>query len=102
MTHTRVSRSIYCNACLNLSNTPPVSLHRPTSTFCIIPGMDSVPSASLKTPSADEILEGNSGTALQSEGLTWISLLAGVAYALVLYAVQAALFLFLRPRLPRV
>lgn len=64
--------------------------------------MDSAPSVSLKSPSADEIFKSNSGTALESEGLTWKSLLAGVAYALVLYSVQTLLFIIIRPRFPRV
>lgn len=64
--------------------------------------MDSVPSASLKSLSADEIFKSNSGTALESEGLTWKALLAGVAYALVLYSVQTLLFIVIRPRFPRV
>lgn len=68
--------------------------------FC--PSMDSVPSASLKSLSADEIFKSNSGTALESEGLTWKALLAGVAYALVLYSVQTLLFIVIRPRFPRV
>jgi hypothetical protein len=53
--------------------------------------MDSAPSVSLKSPSADEIFKSNSGTALESEGLTWKSSLVGVAYALVLYSVQTLL-----------
>jgi hypothetical protein len=34
--------------------------------------------------------------------LTWKSLLAGVAYALILYSAQKLLFLLIRPRFPRV
>jgi hypothetical protein len=64
--------------------------------------MDNPPSATFRPPSADEIFKNNSGTALESEGLTWKSLLAGVAYALVLYSAQTLLFVLMRPRFPRV
>lgn len=64
--------------------------------------MDASPVAEFTPPSADEIFRSNSGAALESEGLTWKSLLAGVAYALILYSAQTLLFLFIRPRFPRV
>jgi hypothetical protein len=64
--------------------------------------MEGKPSTLLETPSADEIFTSNSGTALESEGLTWKSLLAGVAYALVLYSAQTLLFVVIRPRFPRI
>jgi hypothetical protein len=100
--HTCVSPSLYQHAYL----TPWAAPSCPATALCICPGyclsMDSAPSVSLKPPSADEIFKSNSGTALESEGLTWKSLLAGVAYALVLYSVQTLVFIIIRPRFPRV
>lgn len=64
--------------------------------------MDAAQSTPLEAPSVDNIFKSDSGTALKSEGLTWKLLLAGAAYALVLYSVQTILFLFLRPRYERV
>jgi hypothetical protein len=100
--HICVSSSLYQHAYL----TPWTAPSCPATSLCICPGyclsMDSTPSVSLKSPSADEIFKSNSGTALESEGLTWKSLLAGVAYALVLYSVQTLLFIVIRPRFPRV
>jgi hypothetical protein len=64
--------------------------------------MVSTHSTSLGSPSADEVFESNSGTALESEGLTWQSLLAGVTYALALFGAQILLFVVIRPRYPRV
>jgi hypothetical protein len=64
--------------------------------------MDVTHSSSLGSLSADEVFESNSGTALESEGLTWQSLLTGVTYALVLFGVQILLFVVIRPRYPRV
>lgn len=100
--HICVSSSLYQHAYL----TPWTAPSCPATSLCIYPkyclSMDSAPSVSLKSPSADEIFKSNSGTALESEGLTWKSLLAGVAYALVLYSVQTLLFIIIRPRFPRV
>lgn len=56
----------------------------------------------LDAPSADEVFRTNSGTALQSEGLTWKALLAGVAYALILHLTQTLIFLTIRPRIARI
>jgi hypothetical protein len=64
--------------------------------------MNGTPSTLLEFPSANEIFTSNSGTALEREGLTWKSLLAGVAYALGLYSVQTLLFVVIRPHFRRV
>jgi hypothetical protein len=64
--------------------------------------MEGKPLTLLESPSADEIFTSNSGTALESEGLTWKSLLAGVVYAMVLYTIQILFFIVIRPQFPRV
>lgn len=51
---------------------------------------------------AESLLQGNAGAALESDGLTWEALLAGVAYALTLHYAQLVVFVILRPRLARI
>lgn len=53
---------------------------------------------SSRLPTTEEILEGNAGAALKSEGLTWKALLASVAYAVTLHYAQIAIFVIIRKR----
>lgn len=100
--HSCRSPSRHLRAYLNLctAGSQPYTSFRFCPGYCV--SMDASPAAEFRPPSADEIFRNNSGAALESEGLTWKSLLAGVAYALILYSAQKLLFLLIRPRFPRV
>ena len=100
--HSCRSPSPHLRAYLNLctAGTQPYTSSRSHPEYIV--SMDASPGAEFRTPSADDIFRNSSGAALESEGLTWKSLLAGVAYALILFSAQTLLFLLIRPRFPRI